>query len=187
MLYSGTELFGSIDRVPGICHVATRFDHVFLFPFIPSRSYLLLWPVRGRKARGIRIRMRWRSVFLAWGRGLLLTTSVVCIFLTVIFAAAAEQRRAREADDTISERIGWEDPALVFAVAFSVFLSSYLPAFTRANFERAIELGQIFGLDEPTMKRIYEIYGRPLPRRPIVTGVPGPEIEVVKLHDGWTV
>jgi hypothetical protein len=37
----GADYYGKIDRVPGNCHVRTRFLHVMFFPFVPTGSILI--------------------------------------------------------------------------------------------------------------------------------------------------
>src|SRR5262245_61234234 len=82
----GDKLFGTVYQVPGVCHVATVFFHIFFFPLIPRRTYIV---VDGASAAieeaiargtirpsvygfwGIRIPMSARSVLLGYFRGIL--------------------------------------------------------------------------------------------------------------------
>ena len=49
-LISGGELFGTVDRVPGVCRVCTRFWHLFFFPFRPIQAFLVVEGGPGNRA-----------------------------------------------------------------------------------------------------------------------------------------
>src|SRR5262249_49788159 len=65
----GFRLFGRVDEVPGIFHVATKFFHIWYIPLIPVGSHLVL----GRTSTGAfgkAVPFRFKSVILAWARAL---------------------------------------------------------------------------------------------------------------------
>jgi hypothetical protein len=76
----GTRLFGKVDAVPNLGHVATKFFHINILPLIPMQSYLVVaqdhegW-------EGVVIPISRKSVAVAWSRtGLLALGIVTCIF-----------------------------------------------------------------------------------------------------------
>lgn len=86
----GKRLFGRTDQVPGRFHVATRFFHVWYFPFFPLDSWCVVDPKAGLtadSAAGDSIKLpslRWRSVLLAWARALMVPT----FWILAVVAAA---------------------------------------------------------------------------------------------------
>lgn len=83
MLIFGGRLFGKVEQVPGLFHVATQFFHVNFVPLVPTKSWLVLHGSEksglGRTSwQGIELRsIRWGSVGMAWLRlGLLVALLV---------------------------------------------------------------------------------------------------------------
>jgi len=70
MIIYGTNFYGRVDEVPGIFHVVTEFEHLYAFPLIPRKSFLVLDEEPGG-ARVVRIPLSWKSVFVAWLRAVL--------------------------------------------------------------------------------------------------------------------
>ena len=129
MFVFGNRLFGKVDQVPGLFHVATKFFHVNFVPLVPTKSWLVLHGTEksglGTNSwRGIRLRsIRWGSVGMAWLRlglvvaaaafgfaalaaflkGTSLATSIGTTLLAVGAAAAlvASYRMARASADSL--------------------------------------------------------------------------------------
>jgi hypothetical protein len=82
----GSTLYGKVESVPGVCHVATRFLHVFFVPLFPTGSWLVVHErerVEGG-AEAIKLPgMHWGSVGMGWLRFFLL----VAMFVLAIVAA----------------------------------------------------------------------------------------------------
>jgi len=82
----GSTLYGKVESVPGVCHVATRFLHFFFVPLFPTGSWLVV-DKRERAeggAEAIKLpAMHWGSVGLGWLRFFLL----VALFILSIVAA----------------------------------------------------------------------------------------------------
>jgi len=79
MFFFGDNYYGKVDRVPGLFFVRTRFLHVWFVPLVPRESYLFFdGPPYGGYA-GIRIRLNWKSVFVAWLRGFLVFLAVMLL------------------------------------------------------------------------------------------------------------
>jgi hypothetical protein len=77
IIYFGTRLYGKTDVVPGTCHVATRFFHLYRIPFIPLGS----WIITGQTLstfQGIQTRLSIKSVLLAWMRAACVVSSLAC-------------------------------------------------------------------------------------------------------------
>ncbi|HZH79234.1 MAG TPA: hypothetical protein VEY88_24620 [Archangium sp.] len=72
----GTRLFGKVDAVPNLGHVATKFFHINLLPLIPIESYFVVAQVR-KGWVGVVIPINWKSVAVAWSRTGLLALGIV--------------------------------------------------------------------------------------------------------------
>src|SRR5262249_42870975 len=84
----GERLFGKVDVVPGRFHVATNFFHIWFFPFVPFRSYLV------GESGSKRIPLSLKSVLFAWLRALVIL--IVVIFLFGIFISFQQMAGAKE-------------------------------------------------------------------------------------------
>lgn len=149
MFIFGTRLFGKVDAVPGLGHVATKFFHINFLPLIPLEGWLVLGQ-DGSKWRGRTIPMSGKSVLTAWLR-----------FATFCMGVAL----------TIFGFIGWQDgsqgaiPMLVVGViSIGAFVGTYLAGFiTRAGLDRALELAGHLGASPEGLEQIrrkYEMGGR---------------------------
>jgi hypothetical protein len=74
----GFRLFGRVDEVPGIFHVATKFFHIWYIPLIPTGSRLVLGKTPAGTL-GLPVPFRVKSMLLAWLRAF-------CIVAAVFFA-----------------------------------------------------------------------------------------------------
>ena len=152
MLVFGTDFFGKVDEVPGVFHVATRFDHVFFLPVLPLRSYVILHGT-GKPPLGVKIKMSFRSVLLAWTR----TVTVVTMFFSIamlcfIFAM-------------VPGSWYWVIALGIALVSGGIFTASFFVRGLRtATFERAVVLGRQAGLDDAAMAAIGRVYGQAIPR-----------------------
>ena len=64
MIY-GYWLYGHVDYVPGMFHVATRFFHFFFFPLVPLRTFVVLEGTQHRGSfQGRQIRLSLKSILL---------------------------------------------------------------------------------------------------------------------------
>src|SRR3954468_4659567 len=64
----GSRLYGKVDEVPGMFHVATKFGHLWYIPLIPIGSHIVL-EQSGRSWRGMPVGLSGKSVLAAWLRG----------------------------------------------------------------------------------------------------------------------
>jgi hypothetical protein len=77
IIYFGTRLYGKTDVVPGTCHVATRFFHLYRIPLVPLGSWIVTSQTF-TTFHGIQTRLSIKSVLLAWLRTALVVGSLAC-------------------------------------------------------------------------------------------------------------
>jgi hypothetical protein len=83
IIYFGTRLYGKTHVVPGTCHVATRFLHIYRVPLIPLGSWIVTSQT-GSTWQGIKTSVSIKSVLLAWVRAALAMLSLVgCLAVLV--------------------------------------------------------------------------------------------------------
>jgi len=123
----GADFYGKVDRIPGICHVRTRFLHVMFFPFVPTGSYLIHeWTAKRTSAAApsisasdnfliaegeaaaqgaptFRIGLSLKSIAFGWWRALLVVAILVC-WSGALEAVFEPKRRANDKDVAIA----WE-------------------------------------------------------------------------------
>ena len=63
----GSRLYGKVDVVPGLFHVATKFYHFDYIPLIPVEGWLVLQE-KGNGWRGQRVNVQGKSMLVAWLR-----------------------------------------------------------------------------------------------------------------------
>lgn len=149
MLIVGTRLMGKVDQVPTLGHVATRFVHVYFFPFIPAGSYLI-FSQAGDDFRGIPIPLSFKSVLVAWLRAGLLAS-----FAALTVGCLVSLSRGK-VDAVASIAVG-----CFAAVPLGLFIGTYyLGWFTKASYERALHLAQSVGLNEEGLLMLEIAYGR---------------------------
>lgn len=140
MIIAGSRLYGRVARVPGVFHVATEFMHLYYMPLIPVYSWLVLSEKReGMKTTwtGVKIRMRWMSVFLAWSLGLAIWAGLAELLTIITWMNPGPVQQAT-APQASAFPVG---PVSVFAsIAIAVILVPRLPWIRYATAEEAAEL-----------------------------------------------
>jgi 4-amino-4-deoxy-L-arabinose transferase-like glycosyltransferase len=124
MIVWGTRLFGKVDEVPGLFHVATQFFHVWYVPLIPLGTHLV-FEEGGEGWQGLPVRLSLKSVTVAWVRGFAAAGAIVFGLIG------------------LTEGSGWNPTltrALVCAALFA--LLKFYRGFRRASYERAVELAE---------------------------------------------
>ncbi|HLN31288.1 MAG TPA: hypothetical protein VK395_26340 [Gemmataceae bacterium] len=85
IIFHGFRLYGKVDHVPGLFHVATMFFHVQFLPMVPWQSVLVL---EGRKAGGkpamMPIRLSGKSILIGWLRLALVLGAGIAGFMALI-------------------------------------------------------------------------------------------------------
>lgn len=136
-LHVGVSLYGKVDQVPGLFHVATQFIHVSFVPLIPKQSYVVMYGTeKGDKFEGCPIGFNTKSILFAWLRCFLLLGGIVAGVAAFLVA----QRPARGPD-------GWHAYSLLFALAGLAFILLVLSyRVTNARPLRALELARRAGV-----------------------------------------
>jgi hypothetical protein len=89
----GTRLYGKVDQVPGLFHVATQFVHVDFIPLVPVKSWLVFdSTVQGENFRGIPLGWHGKSIFFAWLRLGSLVGGVAALVVAAIFGVQVLDR-----------------------------------------------------------------------------------------------
>lgn len=66
----GERMYGYVDRVPGLCYVATQFWHFNFIPVVPLGSYLIVEGTEGEQGmQGRRLGFNAKSLLLGYFRG----------------------------------------------------------------------------------------------------------------------
>lgn len=146
----GSSLYGKVDTVPGLCHVATKFGHLWYIPLIPMGSWIVL-SQDGNGWQGKEVGFSFKSFLMAWFR----TACVVGIFAGIIGAIVGFGAMNRGGNVTIP--IAW---VILSLVSIGVMFFSYrIPGFGRASHARAREIAEELGLDERGLMFIDVAYG----------------------------
>lgn len=168
VLFVGKGLFGVVDQVPGVCHVATRFFYVSGIPLVPLDSWAVVEPkqvtsvrtlvetVGGMatrsesEMRGVRVPFSFKSLAITYIRAILwpihgVTTALLLLFGLMYFVfptkAAVDEGGARGGS--------WLASACIVAIPVGSGLLLWLSyRLTRATPERAAELRAMLGLGE---------------------------------------
>lgn len=135
-IHGGVGLYGKVDQVPGLFHVATRFFHLYWVPLIPLKSIV----VRERKSgdqEGPSVGLNGKSILFTWLRLTLLGFGIgACVGILMFGVRMLEGGRPP-----------WSRLAIVCLVAalfFYLLYASY--GFTRARPLRALELARVVGV-----------------------------------------
>ena len=142
----GSRLYGKVDVVPGLFHVATKFGHLWYIPLIPMGSCVVL-SQDGSGWRGVPISLSLKSVLMAWARIGLFIMALIASMTVVMIAG-----------DRRPQGLGG---AIVFAVVmWTLFGLTWHKFITRASFNRATQLAQEIGITGQAMAAIQQIYGQ---------------------------
>ncbi|MCE9563082.1 MAG: hypothetical protein K8U57_13650 [Planctomycetes bacterium] len=154
----GAGLFGMVDQVPGVCHVATRFVCLGI-PILPLDSWavverkelvsagFLIQTVTGLpttsdgSVNGVRVPFSWKSVLMTYIRTLLWPIHGIASALLVIFGLGFFL-------DKEPQPVWWNS-TMAWAFALSAgggFLLWQSYRRTRATPERAAELRALLGI-----------------------------------------
>lgn len=147
MIVWGSGNYGRCDTVPGLCHVVTRFGHLYYLPLIPTATYAVV-SEDGDGFRGTSIPMSAKSVTLAWGRAALLLGALGGIVLLIMSLASDVERGS-----TMLAGGG-----LLAGSGLLLFASYRLEVLNLASRQRALQLAELLGIDEEGLQTIGEMY-----------------------------
>jgi len=147
----GTRLFGKVDAVPGLFHVATKFAHINFVPLIPLEGWLVFGE-EGNGWRGVTIPMSMKSVGVAWLRFLLAVGGLVgCLFGFIGMSS-------HDNGSAVSLVLG--------LLSFGAFIGTYFWKWiSQADAERALELATLAGIPEEGLDQIRVSFGLPVAAR----------------------
>jgi hypothetical protein len=76
-LVFGRRIYGHVDSVPGVLHVATFFFHIFLIPLVPRDSVIFVIDNHGyHTAQNTLTPLNAKSVLVAWVRAFLIVLAL---------------------------------------------------------------------------------------------------------------
>lgn len=150
MIIFGTRLFGKVDKVPGLFHVATKFAHVNFLPLIPLEGWLVL-EQDGSQWRGLQIPISMKSVAVAWIRFLLGCAALFCFLFGFIGSSRSS---------------GGASMIVVGLLSLGALIGSYFWSWiAHADAERALELATLAGMTDEGLDRLRVMYGLPVAAR----------------------
>src|SRR5205809_786095 len=135
----GQRLAGKVDRVPGLFYVTTQFFHLYYVPLIPLKTYVVIEGTEeGDGFKGVGVPMSGKSVLIGWLRSAL----VLGIIASVIFAAIAAFEFADKQNHGAMETL------LISLAQLAACVLLYWIAwnFSRASYQRAMDLGEKLGI-----------------------------------------
>lgn len=145
MIVFGDEYYATVDWVPGLFYVRTRFLHIWYFPIVPRESYLFLdEDLPADSLQGCQIPMSFKSICLAWFRAGLVVGAMMIFMLGCTFISLAINNGAVAA--YILAAAAW----LLMIILVSLFPISSM--FRSATLSRAIELGKRAGIPQETVE-----------------------------------
>lgn len=133
----GSRLYGRCDEVRGMFHVATRFQHLWYIPLIPTGSVVVASKA-GKSYRGIKVPLSLKSVLIARLRGLLVLAGVAA-------GGAAYVTLTERRPDTVVG-VGLIAFALCVVVLFGA--TYIMPRVGRAHYDRAVALAEQLRMSE---------------------------------------
>jgi hypothetical protein len=143
----GSRFYGKVDEVPGLCHVATQFGHVYYIPLIPVGTYAVI-AEQGDNFQGVPLPLSGKSVLTAWLRaGLVLGGAAALIASAVYFS--------------LPEFVPGTIFLLLGVLGLGLFYGSYRWSFlTQASYERALQIASILEISKEGMLMLEIAYGR---------------------------
>lgn len=143
----GTALYGKVDEVPRVCHVATLFGHLYHVPLVPLGSYAVFSQDK-TGVRGAALPLSYKSVFAAW-----LRTGIIVAAFAAFIASAWLFGQHRPA---------W-GMGLVLLCATGIcshYASYHVPWLMRASYDRARQIATHCELSPMALLMIEVAYGR---------------------------
>ncbi len=148
----GHRLYGKVDAIPGVGHVATKFFHFDYVPLVPTESWLVT-AQSGKTWRGVKIPLSAKSVFVAWSRPAAIVAAV--IGGVMILMATLDKRT----DPPMAVAGG---VIMVAAIAFAV-VTYKLKWFSRASYARACQVAKHARMNDHGLAALAAAYGEALP------------------------
>jgi len=143
---AGLSLYGKVDQVPGLFHVATKFFHLNHLPLLPTGSFLV--DQRSDPPKEYPIPWSGKSILFAWLRfGLMLGGAGLALASFFFLLRLAE-----------GHRVGHKLAAAATASVLLWFFLYRSYGFTRATPLRALELAPAAGVSPEQLARYFLDY-----------------------------
>lgn len=147
IVFWGQRMYGKVDEIPGLGHVATQFFYLQFIPLIPTGSYFITSETDDG-FQGASISLSLKSIFMAWAR----TAIVFAALISPIFVIASMPGAGP---------LALISAVFAFAACVGLFYLSKTVAFINlADYDRALNLALAVGLDELGMAMLEFQYGR---------------------------
>lgn len=148
----GSKLYGKVDEIEGLGHVATEFGHLFWIPVIPKCSYFVTEEDK-HTYQGMPIGLSAKSVLVAYAR------AASIIFFVAALGAINTMFNPTEVIDP--ERVRSVKTTIILGVlAIPTFFYVYSRPIRFADYETAIRLADRIGFDERWRTCIELLYDR---------------------------
>jgi hypothetical protein len=143
----GSGVYGKVDEVPRLFHVATRFGHLYYVPLIPLGSVVVLQNSPDG-FYGVSIPFSGKSIILAWLRAVLVLGAIA----GVVYGAI------QLFDGNYNQGAGF---LLGAAIALGGWVySKKARNINRASYARAVQLGELLDMSEEARLMIEVAYGQ---------------------------
>lgn len=149
----GTRLYGKVDEVPGMFHVATQFFYLQYVPLAPMGSYLV-FSKTGEGFRGAKLGLSLKSVLVAWTRVALAIGAVAAVIVAIVMLndpRTGGAKAALPAGLLIASGL---------AAGFAFWWSYRLQGVGRASYARAVQLAEKAGFTEEALVLLELAFGR---------------------------
>lgn len=142
LLIWGSRLYGKVDEVPGLFHVATKFGHLWFIPLFPVGASHLVLEQSGDSYRGASVGLSGRSVLAAYLRA---WGIVGFLFFGLVGVAVLSAGVSRQPPQWVPGAVVLLLAAVSLGVSIWAFASGGL---RRASYQRAVELAERVGLSD---------------------------------------
>ena len=166
----GHRLYGKVDAIPGVGHVATKFFHIDYLPLVPTESWLVTQQ-SGKSWRGVKIPLSAKSVFVGWARAI-----AVLAGIGLAVGAIATAAGGRSDGSTV---LGLAGAAAACGAFYG--LISYLRPFKHASYARACQLAKLAKMNDHGMAALAKAYGQAVPDygfQPVMATAASPALPV---------
>lgn len=148
VVYFGTKFYGKVDRVPNLFYVRTRFFHVQFLPLVPLGSFLLIEGTN--EERGVKIPLSIKSILTAWVRAALVLIAVGHGIAASVHVVQVLSNQPERLASALQHAVWLAGACLVYWMTVR---------FSRASYNRAIQLGAYLGLEPSVVEKFW--YGDP--------------------------
>lgn len=141
----GNQLYGRVDKIPGLFSVATKFFHLYYVPLIPFESWLIIDGTETAEGfQGRKISLSGKSILLAWMRAAAVVCSIGAVFWGLIAVADMNKKGVTS---PVSAAL------LLVSSLFMYWVSTRLG---RPNFARSVLLAEELGLPAELIHQFFQ-------------------------------